>query len=121
MRLDKFIWTVRLYKTRAQATKACVLEKVKLNGTYAKAAKEVAVGDEIEVKVNPIWKTFRILNIPKSRVGAKLLFQFLKETTTEENNKKLAQSLNIKKQQHFAVGKGRPTKRDRRRLDRMNE
>lgn len=120
MRIDKFIWAVRLFKTRSLASKACDTEKVKLNGIFVKPSKEVKFGDEISIKVNPIWRTFKVLEIPKSRVGAKLVALNLIETTSEFDLAKLEQ-VKIQNHQNKILGiKGRPTKKDRRDIDKLN-
>ncbi|PKP46485.1 MAG: RNA-binding protein [Bacteroidetes bacterium HGW-Bacteroidetes-12] len=119
MRIDKFSWAVRLFKTRTLATKACDAEKVKLNGVFVKPSKAVAVGDEIAIKVIPIWRTFKVLELPKSRVGAKLVSQYLLETTAEADLQLLEE---IQQQQHQnkILGiKGRPTKKIRRDLNNL--
>lgn len=119
MRIDKFIWAVRLFKTRTLATKACDAEKVKLNGTFVKPSKTVALGDEISIKVIPIWKKFKVLELPKSRVGAKLVCLHIVETTPETDAKLLA-NFQLQNHQNKILGiKGRPTKKVRRDLDNL--
>ena len=63
MRIDKYIWTIRLFKTRSLANKACQAEKVKLNGEFAKGAKIVCIDNTISIKTAPIWRTFKVLAI----------------------------------------------------------
>src|SRR5680860_1554071 len=111
MRLDKLIWALRLYKTRSLASKACAAEKVKLNGEFAKPSKVVAIGNEISIKVIPIWRTYQILAIPKSRVGTKLLPQFIVETTALDDLIQLEQIQLVNKQNKILGIKGRPTKK----------
>lgn len=120
MRLDKFIWAVRLYKTRSMASKACSGDKVKLNGEFSKPGKTLSTGNVIAVKVLPIWKTYQIIDVPKSRVGAKLVNLYVVETTPEDDLQQLKQSQLIIQQNKSLGIKGRPTKRDRRTLDKMN-
>lgn len=117
MRIDKYIWAVRLFKTRSLASKACADEKVKLNGEFTKPSKLIAIGDEISIKVIPIWRTFKIIDIPKSRVGAKLVPNYLIETTTEADIFLLEQIQEVNRQNKVLGIKGRPTKKDRRDLD----
>lgn len=117
MRIDKFIWAVRFYKTRSIASKECAADKVKLNDAFSKGSKTVKVGDEIAIKVNPIWKSYKILDIPKSRVGAKLLIDLIKETTTEIDLEMLAHVQEMNRKSRFDGLRGRPTKKDRRKLD----
>ena len=83
MRVDKYIWAIRLFKTRSLASKACVSEKVKLNGDFIKSSKVVKKNDTIAIKVVPIWKVFKIIDLPKTRVGAKLVGDFSKEITRD--------------------------------------
>lgn len=119
MRIDKFIWAVRLFKTRTLAAKACDGEKVKLNGTFVKSSKVVTEGNEIAIKVIPIWRTFKVLDLPKSRVGAKLVSQYIVETTPEADLVQLEQ-IQLQNHQNKVLGiKGRPTKKDRRDLDKL--
>lgn len=120
MRIDKFIWAVRLCKTRSIASKECNGEKVRLNGEFVKASKMVKQGDRIEVRVLPIWKSFKVLDFPKSRVGAKLVPEFILETTSEEDLKALELNQEMQRQMRIQGFKGRPTKRDRRKIDHFN-
>jgi len=85
MRLDKYIWIVRLFKTRSLAAKACQAGQVKLNDVVCKASKDVNQHDIISIRTNPIWKTYNVLEIPKSRIGSKLVGQNLQETTSTED------------------------------------
>lgn len=114
MRLDQYLWAVRLFKTRSLATKACNADQVRLNGVVTKPAKIVAEGHEIAIRVNPIWRTFKVLDLPRSRVGAKLVSEFLIETTPEEDLKQLEQHRLIQRQNRQLGFIGRPTKKDRR-------
>jgi len=121
MRIDKFIWSVRLFKTRTLASKGCDDEKVKLNGAFVKPSKAVAEGNEIAVKVIPIWRTFKVLTLPKSRVGAKLVAQHVVETTPE-TDLALLEQMQLQHHQNKVLGiKGRPTKKVRRDLDKLTE
>ncbi len=121
MRIDKYIWAVRLFKTRTLASKACDDEKVKLNGAFVKSSKTVAEGNEIAIKVIPIWRTFKVLEIPKSRLGAKLVAQHLIETTLE-TDLALLEQIQLQNHQNKVLGiKGRPTKKVRRDLDKLTD
>lgn len=120
MRIDKFIWAVRLFKTRTLASKACDAEKVKLNGVFIKPSKVVSSCNEIAIKVIPIWRTFKVLEIPKSRLGAKLVAHHVVETTPEADLALLEQ-IQLQNHQNKILGiKGRPTKKVRRDLDKNN-
>ena len=120
MRVDKFIWCIRLTKTRSLASKACVSEKAKLNGNFCKPSKGVSKGDILSFKELPIWRTFKVLDFPKSRVGAKLVDQYLIEITSHEDLKELEHSALINRQNSTLGIKGRPTKKDRRDIDKFS-
>ncbi|MEX2596873.1 MAG: S4 domain-containing protein [Salibacteraceae bacterium] len=117
MRVDKFIWCTRLFKTRSLSSKACSEEKVKLNDECVKPSKEVNPGDRIALKVPPIWRTFEVKDVPKSRVGAKLVHDFMVETTSIDDLKALEMIQLVNKENRAAGIFGRPTKRNRRDLD----
>ncbi|MFI5203539.1 MAG: RNA-binding S4 domain-containing protein [Flavobacteriales bacterium] len=119
MRIDKFLWSARLFKTRSAATNACTDERIKLNDVFIKPAKTVAPGQIISIKVNPIWRSYKILDLPKSRVSAKLVDQFLVETTSPEDLLKLQHVIDINRENKKYGIKGRPTKKNRRDLDRL--
>ncbi len=117
MRLDKFIWTVRLSKTRSLAVKACNAEKIKVNNELCKPSKAIKIGDIITFKQTPIWRTYKILQISKSRIGAKLVDDHINELTSAEDLETL-QQVNLANRQNKSLGiKGRPTKKDRRNID----
>ena len=120
MRIDKYTWVVRLFKTRTLATKACDAEKVKLNGEFVKPSKPIAVGDEISMKVIPIWRSFKVLDIPKSRIGAKLVNLYLLETTNAADLQLLEEILLQQHQNKLVGSKCRPTKKVRRDLDKLD-
>lgn len=84
MRVDKFLWSVRYYKTRALATDALKKNRVKINGAVVKASKEVIPGDHVEVKKDQINLSFKVIQVPKSRIGAKLLSLHIVDTTPKE-------------------------------------
>ncbi len=119
MRLDKYIWSVRLKKTRSIASKDCSGEKVLLNGEVSKPGKNVKVGDEISIKMVPVWLNYRVKGIPKSRVGAKLVPDYLEDLTEADTLEQLEQIRLLNRQNKVLGIKGRPTKRDRRNLDRL--
>ena len=116
MRIDKYIWAIRLFKTRSLASKACIGEKVKLNGDFIKSSKIVKKNDVIAIKVVPIWKVFKIVDLPKTRIGAKLVGDFSREITSDRDLELLKQ-YQLTNRQNRSIGiKGRPTKKDRRNL-----
>lgn len=116
MRIDKFLWSTRYFKTRNIATTACKKGQVKINGNVVKPSREVYPSDTIVVRKNQIDYQLLVLDIPPSRVGAKLVDIYRKDTTPKEafqNNELLA----LAKEHYRKKGLGRPTKKDRRDID----
>ncbi len=114
MRIDKYIWAVRLAKTRSISSKLCGNEKAMLNGAFVKGSKNVKIGNTFSIKVIPIWREYKILDIPKSRVGAKLVPELIKEITPQEDLD-LLNEVELQNKLNKSLGiKGRPTKKDRR-------
>lgn len=118
VRLDKYLWAIRLFKTRSDATDACNGNKVKLNGTAAKPSKAVKCGDMLEVRRGSALFTYRVLQLTESRMGAALVPQYADNQTPESEMEKLhAPHETIVLQRDR--GSGRPTKKDRRQLDEL--
>ena len=117
MRIDKYIWAIRLFKTRSLASKECLANRVLINDEIVKASKEAKVDDILSIRVNPIWKSFKILDFPKSRVGAKLVPDYVIETTSELELETLSMAQEFQRQMRQQGFSGRPTKRNRRKLD----
>ena len=120
MRIDKFLWCVRRFKTRALATDALKREQVKLDGRVAKPSAEVRINDVFALREPPIWRTWRVVDIPPARVGAKLVPSLISELTSFADLEKL-ELARLTKVQNRAPGEGRPTKRDRRNLERFRQ
>lgn len=116
MRVDKFLWCVRYFKTRSLATNACKQGKVKMEGDNLKPSKEVFPGDNLEVRKNQINYKLEILDLPPSRVGAKLVNIYVNDVTPKEAFEKL-DLLKYSKDYYRKKGTGRPTKKDRRDID----
>ena len=116
MRIDKYLWTVRYYKTRSLATEACKKGHVKLNNSNVKPAKDVYIGEKLLVRKNQINYELEILDIPKNRVGAKLVDLYRKDTTPKEQFESL-DLLKYSQDYYRKKGVGRPTKKDRRDID----
>jgi len=115
-RIDKWLWAVRVFKTRGLAADACRAEKVKFGDQPAKPSRDVRVGDLLSVRQGVVTRTLKVTGIPRSRVGAALVPQYCLELTPpEEFEKARAQPV-----QDFLArekGAGRPTKKERRALD----
>lgn len=116
VRIDKWLWAVRIFKTRSDAADACRTNKVLVNGAYTKPSREVKVGDTIEVKKLPVVYSFRVRELVSSRQPAKNVPDFAENVTPASELDKL----NVPKLAVFVQrdrGTGRPTKRERREID----
>lgn len=116
MRIDKFLWCVRFQKTRSIATQNCKKGAVRVNGEIAKPSKSIFPGDRIQLRKNQIQYQFEVLDIPESRVGAKLVSIYIKDRTPKEAFE-TNDMLQHAKAHYRKKGLGRPTKKDRRDLD----
>lgn len=115
-RLDKWLWAVRIYKTRTLAADACKNGRVTINGAQAKPSRTVKTGDEVGVRKSPVTYTFRVLQAIEKRVGAKVLPDIIENITPPEQYELLEMS-KISGFVDRARGTGRPTKKDRRAID----
>lgn len=120
MRIDKYLWAIRMFKTRSLATEACKKGHIKLNNSNAKASKDVYVGEKIQVRKNQINYQLEVLDIPPNRVGAKLVDLYRKDTTPKEAFEHF-ELLKASKDYYRQKGAGRPSKKDRRDLDGFQE
>lgn len=116
MRIDKYLWCVRYYKTRSIATQACQKGHITVNGQQAKPSREVFPSDKITVRCDQIKYMITVLDIPANRVGPKLVDIYRKDETPQESFEHL-ELLKLSKAHYRASGTGRPTKKDRRDLD----
>jgi len=116
MRVDKYLWCIRYFKTRSIATQACKKGSVRVNGDIVKPARDVYPGDLLMVRKNQVSYELEVLDLPESRLGAKLVDMYRKDTTPKEalENKEL---LKFAKDYYRKKGIGRPTKKDRRDLE----
>ncbi len=117
-RIDKYLWYVRIFKTRSIATDACNGGKVKLNGSNTKPSKELKPGDKIEFKRAVVQHTIEVIGFPKSRVPAKEVLLYYNDLTPETEILKL-QDMKYVKTERREKGTGRPTKKERRDIDRL--
>lgn len=116
VRIDKFLWAVRLFKTRSIAADAIKKGRITIDGSQVKSSRNVKKGDIISVRVAPATRSFLILELAQNRMGAKLVPNHIKEVTPPDQLEiielqRLANSMNRRK------GLGRPTKKERRDLD----
>ncbi|OYU80553.1 MAG: RNA-binding protein [Flavobacterium sp. BFFFF1] len=116
MRIDKYLWCVRYYKTRNMVTEACKKNQVTVNGNVAKPSKEVFPTDRITFRKDQITYIITVLDIPQNRIGAKLVDIYRKDETPAESFEHL-ELLRLSKEHYRKTGDGRPTKKDRRELE----
>lgn len=114
-RIDKYLWAVRLFKTRSLAAKMVKEGKVLLDGEKVKTAKELKVGDVFSIKKNTATFTYEVVELLERRVGAKLVEQYLRDITAEEEIEKYKQ-YQLAQREYRDLGFGKPTKKDRRNI-----
>ena len=120
VRIDKYLWAIRAFKTRSEAAEACNGNKVQIDGTNAKASKAVKPGNLITVRKGPVQYSYRVLQLTESRMGASLVPQYAENLTPESELSKLhapVETMFLKRDR----GTGRPTKKERRVLDALME
>ena len=116
IRIDKYLWAIRVYKTRTDATDACKGGKVRINGADTKPSKPVKVGDTIVARKGAVVYTYKVLELIDKRQGAKLVPRYAENLTPQEELAKLrapVETFFLKRDR----GAGRPTKKDRRQMD----
>ena len=119
-RIDKWMWAVRIFKTRTIAAEACKKGRISINGALAKAARTVKPGDVIQVRKPPVTYSFKVLQPIEKRVGAKLVAEMMENVTTPEQYELLEMS-RVSGFVNRAKGTGRPAKKDRRSLEEFTE
>lgn len=119
MRVDKYLWCVRYYKTRTLATTACKKGHIKVNGDTVKPSREVYATDKIELRKNQINYQLTVNDIPQNRVSAKLV-DIYRTDTTPKTEFEAQELLKYSKDYYRKKGSGRPTKKDRRDIDDFN-
>lgn len=116
MRIDKFLWCLRYFKTRTIASNATKKGQVRVNESIVKPSREVYPTDEINVRINQVNYRMTVLDLPKSRVGAKLVDQY-RQDTTPKSEFEAKELLKLAKEHYRKKGEGRPTKKDRRDIE----
>ena len=116
VRVDKYLWAMRIYKTRSIATDACKCGRVKMNGVEVKPSRMFHVGDIFTVRKGPITYTYRILQLWGNRLGAKMEPEYLQDITPKEQLE-LLELARYAAQSGRDRGTGRPTKKDRRDIE----
>lgn len=120
MRIDKYLWCIRTFKTRSLATTACKKGQVKIDNKNVKPSKEIFGNELVLVRKNQINYQIKVLDLPESRVGAKLVDLYRKDVTPKEEFQK-NELLKFAKEYYRKKGTGRPTKKDRRDIDGFTE
>ena len=120
VRIDKWLWAMRVFKTRTIATDACKKGRVMMNGVSIKPSRAIKVNDVIDVKKPPITYTFRVLALTENRLGAKLVPDYL-ENITPQSQYELLEMTRISGFVDRQDGLGRPTKRDAREMSKFKE
>lgn len=118
IRLDRWLWAVRVYKTRSDAAEACRGSAVRLNGNIAKPSAKVRVGDTIVARTKALTRTLHVLALTQNRISAALVPEHLEDQTPESEHEKAREKrANAKVFSH--KGSGRPTKKDRRDIEKL--
>jgi len=120
LRIDKWLWAVRIYKTRSQAANACKKGSVLIEGQQVKPSRTVKAGETVTVKKKPVFYKYKVLGLLEKRQSAKIADEYKEDITPEEE----LQKLDVQKQATFErrdKGAGRPTKKERRILDRIKK
>ncbi|NDV78940.1 RNA-binding S4 domain-containing protein [Dysgonomonas sp. 511] len=120
VRIDKWLWAVRLFKTRSIAIDACKKGRITIKGVAIKPSRMIKIGDVIEVRRAPITYSFEVLALTENRMGAKLVPEFMRDVTPPSQ----LEILEMSKISGFvdrARGTGRPTKKDRREMEQFTE
>ena len=117
-RIDKWLFAMRIYKTRSMVTAACAGGKVKIDSNTVKASRRVRIGDQIQIRKGVIKYEYIVIKIAEKRIGAKMVPDYLNDITPEEELAKLKSSKVVSIQTR-EKGKGRPTKKERRIMDKL--
>nr|WP_320118325.1 RNA-binding S4 domain-containing protein [uncultured Marinifilum sp.] len=120
VRVDKWMWAVRIFKTRSLAAEACKKGKVSMNGVTIKPSREIRIDDKIDIRFPPIIRSYRVKAISGKRMSAKLTVDFMEDITAQDQ----LDLLNATKSygfEHRQRGAGRPTKLERRLIDKLKQ
>lgn len=120
VRLDKWLWAVRLFKTRTIAIEACKKGRVSIKGMSVKASRMIKIGDIIEVRKPPVTYSFEVLQLSERRMGAKLVPDFMKNVT-DPSQLEILELTRLSGYEGRARGTGRPTKKERRDLEQFTD
>lgn len=116
VRVDKYLWAMRIYKTRSIAADACKNGRITMNGVQLKPSRTFKIGDCFSVRKGPVTFTYRILNLTENRLGAKLVPEYMQDITPPDQLE-LLELARMAAQSGRDRGTGRPTKKDRRDIE----
>lgn len=116
VRVDKYLFAMRIYKTRSIAADACKCGRVKMNGVEMKPSRSFHIGDVFTVRKGPVTYTYRILQLSENRLGAKLVPNYIEDITPAEQ-REILELARYAAQSGRDRGTGRPTKKDRREIE----
>jgi len=119
VRIDKYLWACRVFKTRSLATDECRKSHILINDISVKPSRMIKKGELIIIKFPPILRSFEVLDLIERRVSAKLALDYIKEITPESEFVKLKEAKNT--YVHRDNGLGRPTKKERRLIDKFKQ
>ena len=120
LRIDKWLWAVRIFKTRSQAAEACKKGRVIIDNVQVKPSRIIKIGELVDVKKPPVTYQYRVLGLLGNRQSAKIIIDYVEDLTSDEEKAKL----DIKNHIGFEIrdrGIGRPTKRERRLIDHLKK
>ncbi len=120
VRIDKFLWAVRLFKTRTLALNACRMGRVMINNNAIKPSRHIEGNEILTLRKPPVTYTYRIKGLTENRVNAKLVSNYIEDLTTSEEKIKLEINRSLSNG-YRKKGSGRPTKRERRVIDRWKD
>lgn len=116
VRVDKYLWAMRIYKTRSIAADACKNGRISMNGAQLKPSRTFHIGDAFSVRKGPVTFTYRVLNLTENRLGAKLVPEYMQDITPPDQLE-LLELARMAAQSGRDRGTGRPTKKDRRDIE----
>ncbi len=116
VRIDKYLWAIRVFKTRSKASEACKKGKVQINQEEAKPSKDVRVGDEVTIRIKSMHKSLKVTGLIEKRVSAAVAAENFEDLTPQEEYDKL-KKMNEINSEWREKGVGRPTKKERRQIE----
>lgn len=120
VRIDKYLWACRIFKTRTQAAEACKKAKVKINDVAVKASRETHIGETILVERDHLWQSYRVIDLLETRVSASIAVKYIENLTPPEKLEDHRIKMKLQSENR-PFGLGRPTKKERRIIEKFKE